>query len=264
MKIFNCVLAGVFTFLVGTNLWAIPAGFNVQGRLTDANGVNRNGNDFRIKFSIYNRPGPGLEGLLWSKEKYPVVVMNGNFQIALEDPSQGGEYQFLNDALATTTAYLEIQALGGAGMSGAESPMVPRQPLLSVPYAIRAKSLEESPIPKGTIVMWYPLGPVPDGWCLCDGRTCDGVKTPDLRNKFVMGTDNLSAAGSTGGLETHQHSVDIPSFLSGNNSGYWQAHYGGGNTGQWHHYHAVDPPATMSDPGSSLPPFLRLVFIMKY
>lgn len=42
--------------------------------------------------------------------------------------------------------------------------------------------------PKGVIVMWSgSTKQIPTGWALCDGETIDGVKTPDLRGRFVVG-----------------------------------------------------------------------------
>lgn len=54
-----------------------------------------------------------------------------------------------------------------------------------------------------------PLGDdAPDmHWCLCDGTTTNGLPVPDLRGKFIRGASASVAAGSTGGSETHSHSL---------------------------------------------------------
>lgn len=44
---------------------------------------------------------------------------------------------------------------------------------------------------KNTIIAYYGDTP-PYGWVLCDGRIVNGIQTPDLRNKFVMGGDETS------------------------------------------------------------------------
>ena len=44
-------------------------------------------------------------------------------------------------------------------------------------------------------------------WCLCDGTTTGGKPVPDLRNRMIMCAGSAHAAGSTGGAETHTHSV---------------------------------------------------------
>lgn len=52
-----------------------------------------------------------------------------------------------------------------------------------------------SSIPKGIICMWSGAeANLPKGWALCDGRN----GTPDLRNRFILGSDFLDA-GTTGG-----------------------------------------------------------------
>ena len=46
-------------------------------------------------------------------------------------------------------------------------------------------------VPVGTIVMWS--GKIaPDGWALCDGRTVNNIKTPDLQGRFIAGVDSTN------------------------------------------------------------------------
>lgn len=44
-------------------------------------------------------------------------------------------------------------------------------------------------------------------WCLCDGTTTNGHPVPDLRNRMIMCAGTTYKAGSTGGSETHSHSL---------------------------------------------------------
>ena len=44
-------------------------------------------------------------------------------------------------------------------------------------------------------------------WCLCDGITTNGHPVPDLRGLFIRGASDDVPAGSTGGSETHEHSL---------------------------------------------------------
>jgi len=47
-------------------------------------------------------------------------------------------------------------------------------------------------IPAGQIIMWYgSSGQVPYGWWLCDGSMApNGIRTPDLRDKFIIGANS--------------------------------------------------------------------------
>ena len=56
------------------------------------------------------------------------------------------------------------------------------------------------PIPLGSSV------PLPS-FCLCDGTTTNGLPVPDLRGLFIRGASDSVPAGSTGGSETHSHSL---------------------------------------------------------
>ena len=55
-------------------------------------------------------------------------------------------------------------------------------------------------IPVGGIIMWSGSS-VPDGWALCNGQTANGVRTPDLRNRFIVGSGGEYNVGATGGAK---------------------------------------------------------------
>lgn len=136
MKIVGA-LAALLWVATSTVAQAVPPGFNIQGRLTDANGVNREGN-YSIKFTLFDAPTAGTE--FWTRTYTALTVRNGNFQTALGDTA--GQ-PMLSDIFATSDSrYLEIQVLSGPGISNPEQPLVPRQQLVSVPYAMRADSAE--------------------------------------------------------------------------------------------------------------------------
>ena len=68
-------------------------------------------------------------------------------------------------------------------------------------------------VPRGTIVMWsnYLGDAIPTGWQLCDGTN----STPDLRNRFIVGSGSSYAVGNTGGTKdaivvSHTHTVTDP------------------------------------------------------
>jgi len=58
-----------------------------------------------------------------------------------------------------------------------------------------------SGIPQGFIGMWYgATNAIPSGWALCDGSVVNGLQTPDLRDKFVVGASNSTGDTSYPGL----------------------------------------------------------------
>jgi len=64
-------------------------------------------------------------------------------------------------------------------------------------------STQGATLPSGLIVMWSgSLTAVPEGWTLCDGLN----GTPDLRDRFIVGTGNSEQPGGTGGNNTLTHS----------------------------------------------------------
>lgn len=108
---------------------AVPLQFTVQGRLTDANGVNRDGS-FTITVRLWSAPFGGT--LLYKETRSAIPVANGNFQLLVGgSPDADSPKPSLDQVFAGDAAYLEFQAFG-------ETPMVPRQVLLSVPYSMKA------------------------------------------------------------------------------------------------------------------------------
>jgi microcystin-dependent protein len=90
-------------------------------------------------------------------------------------------------------------------------------------------------VPIGTVVMWSgSASERPAGWALCDGAVVNGLRTPDLRGRFVLGAGAAPGrterrVGEVGGAEavalsmaevpSHSHFMDPdPQFtnLSGN------------------------------------------------
>lgn len=74
-------------------------------------------------------------------------------------------------------------------------------------------------IPVGGIIMWSGVS-VPANWALCNGATVNGIPTPDLRNRFIVGASyNPSESysiGDTGGSSTVTLSMtQIPSHSHG-------------------------------------------------
>ncbi len=59
------------------------------------------------------------------------------------------------------------------------------------------------PVPKGGIIMWSgAINQIPQGWALCNGQTVNGIKTPDLTNRFIVGVGKRYNPGDIGGQDS--------------------------------------------------------------
>ena len=114
------------------------------------------------------------------------------------------------------------------------------------------KKIPPITVPKGTIVAWHPGYKIPNGWVVCDGKN----GTPDLQDRFILGTTGVDRTGEAGGAMTHSHTVTVKSssqFAETDRDG---AHYtDAANLGHIHEGDALD--------SNHLPPFRRLIYIMK-
>ncbi len=101
-------------------------------------------------------------------------------------------------------------------------------------------------IPVGGIVAWTGSVP-PTGWALCDGQVANGLRTPDLRGRFVLGLGNGAGLterplGQVGGLEavalswdqmpSHQHTFNPAPFSVNENVGHQHDFFSG--HGSWY------------------------------
>lgn len=70
-------------------------------------------------------------------------------------------------------------------------------------------------IPIGGIIMWSGAT-VPASWALCNGATVNGVVTPDLRDRFIVGSGSGYNIGNTGGANAVTLSIaQIPAHAHG-------------------------------------------------
>jgi len=69
-----------------------------------------------------------------------------------------------------------------------------------------AAGSEVIPVPVGGVIMWTKTElPDDEHWAICDGSTKNGIKTPDLRGRFIVGVDDSDyGLNATGGEKTHQ------------------------------------------------------------
>ncbi len=84
-------------------------------------------------------------------------------------------------------------------------------------------------VPVGGIILWSgSIASIPSGWALCDGQTVNGRPTPDLRDRFVVGSGASYPVGSRGGAATVTMSVDqLPNHAHSYKDGYHAEAYAG-------------------------------------
>lgn len=76
--------------------------------------------------------------------------------------------------------------------------------------AIIADAVAGATLPAGAIILWAGAA-IPTGWALCDGAG----STPDLRDRFVIGSGGAYATGATGGTDTHGHTATADNSVTG-------------------------------------------------
>ena len=111
-------------------------------------------------------------------------------------------------------------------------------------------------VPLGTIVIWYgSISNIPNGWSLCNGQTVNSYQTPDLRNRFVVGSwsDSANAAwpntapGHTGGsadatLVAHSHTINNHTHQINNHTHTFSGTVNNTNLSHSHTYSSANHP----------------------
>lgn len=238
--------------LLPTVALAVPQIMSYQGKLNDKTGVPVNGS-VTMTFTIYDAPTGG--NVLWTETWTSVNVSNGIFNVAL-----GSVTPFPSTLFNSDTLYLGIRV----GTTDAE--MTPRQRITSGSYAFKAATVEYN-VPIGTIVAWAKdltgVPALPDGWVECNGQQLVDAQSP-LNNQIIpnLNGNNYFLRGSTtsngtGGSATHTHSVPMDGWGSGGANGV---------TGRLVVTYGTMGLATVDNttgPGSSIPPYHNVVWIMK-
>lgn len=219
IPVFLCVAICVFVFLSFQFVFSeVPELISVQGRLTDASGVNKPDGLYTLNFAIFNSATGG--SIRWGTEAHTnVIVKNGIFQLFLGEGVTG-----IKNIFSENNLWLEITVI----KDGVPEVLIPRQRLVSVGYAFKAEiaddvkdgsitnskinselktgtSIGYGLIPRGCIVMWSgTIANIPTGWHLCDGTN----GTPNLMDRFIVGagmvyTPNTSGGSSTIAAHTH-------------------------------------------------------------
>ena len=122
-------------------------------------------------------------------------------------------------------------------------------------------------VPTGTVIAWFPppsslrrdaAGNItiipPSGWAVCDGTQT----TPNLSDRFIMGTGKGQEIGVTGGASNHRH-TGIAAKIAGHGNRTLEPPYPGADFfPTFDHVHSVN-----TDFCDNIPPFTKLIYIMK-
>ena len=133
---------------------------------------------------------------------------------------------------------------------GTEATRVLNESLGKKVEELRNLDLAKTILPPGTILAWAGDGNVPPGWVVCDGNN----GTPDLVNRFIMGTTIASGdVRTTGGSPTHSHNARFTG------SRFEAANVGSNGTGATRH----DDNRIIVSEAQNIPPYAKLIYIMK-
>jgi hypothetical protein len=117
----------------------------------------------------------------------------------------------------TVTGGLESDNLSG---SFAGNVNVSSHTFTTDPGQIPAASLNQAQIialiktygsPIGSIMQWDTVtqGAIPAGWAPCDGAVHNGIQTPNMTDKFLVGAGGGYADGATGGVASQNIGVTV-------------------------------------------------------
>jgi microcystin-dependent protein len=289
-------LGGLSSLLAQT----VPERMNYQGLLLTGAGTPVTA-PTAVEFRIWDSP-TNTSGLLWGRRFTVTPDANGVFNVVLSGEGSllsGAPDVSLSSVFTGTNGqarYVELTVAGATAIR-------PRQQFLAAPYAFLAYDVTAArenftvagvltasnfvghgTIPIGGIIMWSgSVTNVPSGWALCDGTTYNGVVSPDLRGRFVVGAGQGAGlsprtVGQSGGEETHALTIaEMPAHAHTNrfvNNGYpdnWgrrdttlvNGHFvvdefGGGNVTNY-----VGTAAGGDAAHNNLPPYYVLAYIIR-
>ncbi|MEK6544497.1 MAG: hypothetical protein AABZ44_08710 [Elusimicrobiota bacterium] len=200
----------VSVFLVAARAWPgdVPDTINLQGRLTDQNGVNKPDGAYNITFSVWDDEAAGSE--IWQEQRN-VVTRGGGFQLAL-----GAITPLPTAVTAAPSRYLQIKVDN-------DVPLVPRQKLQSSPFALKAgktAKIEANAISEGDLAIQGKLSVV-------NGVAINGVNVIDATGKWVGDSTGLRGEkGDRGDQGIPGLPGASPFTLNGNNAVYTQGNVG--------------------------------------
>jgi len=132
---------------LSTSAQSVPPLINYQGRLTDQSGAPLTAGLYGIQFRLWDSPlATGTNDLIWGQQYANLAVQaNGVFSVILGSPggtSIPGTVPAVNNlayAFASSNVFLGVTVTVSNGVAlTSPSEILPRQQLLSVPYAFSA------------------------------------------------------------------------------------------------------------------------------
>jgi len=164
----------------------------------------------------------------------------------------------------SVTATKNIVSTGAVMLSGI--PLVDNQ-------AATKRYVDTYGLPLGAIIMWSGVD-IPQTFALCDGGVHNGVQTPNLRERFIMGATNATTIGTTGGSSSlttstngaHYHDgfVDITSINNNQSVKFLTDAQDPQNINYKGHTHSIKSDGAHNHTiSNSLPPYYQLAYIMK-
>jgi hypothetical protein len=228
---------------------SVPNLINYQGRLTDQSGASLSAGMYAVQFRIWDTP-TGSNLLVWAEQQNVTVQSGGFFNALLGTGTQIHDAATIVTNLATSFAganrFLGLTLISSNGvLIFSPDEILPRQQLLSVPFAMLAQSVAQGSLkadnvdpqflldilqPPGSIIAFGgPTNQIPLGWLLCDGRGLNsgqysrlfgavskywgsGAGTndfnlPDLRGLFLRGVDPVGMNDPDYQLRTNRAGV---------------------------------------------------------
>jgi microcystin-dependent protein len=281
----NGQLTGAIQTAAQTNITSVGTltGLTVDGNLI----LDNTSNYIHIKGALYDKDGQsGSNGevlvstgsqvdwqnpnTLTASNSIKITITendtNSDFPITFSAaPGQTGGNTLLSDNQFTYNASSNTVTAGTFSGSGASLTSLNASNLGTGTVA-DARLSNSSLFVQGMIMM-YNGSSAPSGWAICDGQN----GTPDLRDRFIVGTGSSYSLGNTGGansvtlttaqMPSHKHTTSVDNTNLFPSSGQTSIGFGGAGS-----YPATT--FTMNNEGGgqaheNRPPYYALMFIMK-